>query len=442
MSTTEPTGTASSRHDGQIARSSVPDITPVSFNETETTSAASPADGKSRDARKLVKTGTPGIFRRQSADGTMGSYVVIYRAGGKQRKEYAKTLSEARKIKAARTADDARGEFQERTTIKLREFLTEWIDRYQGTGRRGFRDGTREEYRRLLDQYAHAYFSERLRLVDVTPRTLAQYVAWLADEGKQRKRLADTTIRNAVVPVRAALATAEREGLLRHNPARGLALPHRPSIDDDEQQVKALSREQLAAFLSMVPDRHSLLVELVASTGVRISEAIALQRRHLVLDGSRPHAKIRRAIVKRRVEPPKTRHGKRNVPLAPPLAAKLRVHLADLPDASDVLVFASLRGTPLDPDNLRSRMLKPLYEEVGAPWAGWHTLRHTFASVQLARGVNVVALSRVLGHHSAAFTLDTYVHLLEGDEAPALDLEGVVGRHPSVHVSALPVGFR
>lgn len=42
--------------------------------------------------------------------------------------------------------------------------------------------------------------------------------------------------------------------------------------------------------------------------------------------------------------------------------------------------------------------------------------------MQIARGVNVVALSRVLGHHSAAFTLSTYAHLLPGDEAPALDL--------------------
>jgi len=42
--------------------------------------------------------------------------------------------------------------------------------------------------------------------------------------------------------------------------------------------------------------------------------------------------------------------------------------------------------------------------------------------LQLAAGVNVVQLSRALGHHSASFTLDTYVHLLDGEAAPALDL--------------------
>ncbi|MDQ3870266.1 MAG: hypothetical protein M3301_01455 [Chloroflexota bacterium] len=49
-------------------------------------------------------------------------------------------------------------------------------------------------------------------------------------------------------------------------------------------------------------------------------------------------------------------------------------------------------------------------------------LRHTYASLQLANGVNLVQVSRALALHSAAFTLDTYVHLLDGEEAPALDL--------------------
>ncbi len=56
--------------------------------------------------------------------------------------------------------------------------------------------------------------------------------------------------------------------------------------------------------------------------------------------------------------------------------------------------------------------------EIGAPWAAWHSLRHTYASIQLANGVNLLALSRSLGHHSASFTLDVYAHLLPGDEPP------------------------
>ena len=96
--------------------------------------------------------------------------------------------------------------------------------------------------------------------------------------------------------------------------------------------------------------------------------------------------------------------------------------MADVPDTLEALVFASRNGTPLDPDNLRARILKPLMQEVGAGWAAWHTLRHTYASLQLAQGVNVLQLSRVLGHHSPAFTLSVYCHLLPGEQAPALNL--------------------
>jgi integrase len=101
----------------------------------------------------------------------------------------------------------------------------------------------------------------------------------------------------------------------------------------------------------------------------------------------------------------------------------------------DERLFPSAINTPLDPDNVRTRMLKPLVEEAGAPWAGWHTLRHTFASLQIARGANIVQLSRALGHHSPAFTLSVYAHLLEGEEAPALDL-GIALQRASLNGSA------
>ena len=69
-------------------------------------------------------------------------------------------------------------------------------------------------------------------------------------------------------------------------------------------------------------------------------------------------------------------------------------------------------------------------EEAGAPWAGFHSLRHTFASLHIERGTNIKVLSRLMGHHSPSFTLDTYVHLLdEGVGAPlALGEELAVAR--------------
>jgi hypothetical protein len=54
-------------------------------------------------------------------------------------------------------------------------------------------------------------------------------------------------------------------------------------------------------------------------------------------------------------------------------------------------------------------------------WAGFHTFRHTVASRWFAAGRNAVEVQRWLGHHSPSFTLDTYVHLLDGDLGAPLE---------------------
>jgi integrase len=375
------------------------------------------------DKRRLRKTKTPGVFKRIDHDGQTIGYMVVFRVAGKQRKRHARTYDEARRIKRESETDRDRGELQERTTTTLLRYLDEWIERYRGQGRRGFRENTRDEYRRLIANYPHRYFSGRLKLIDLTTYKLARFVDWLADEDEQGKRLCDATIANIVIPLRAALATAKREGLIRHNPAQGLSLPHREQITDDDQKIKVFSREQLAAVLAMTPAPHRLLFEVIATCGLRISEAIGLQRLHLQLDGSKPEVCIRRAIVKERIEPPKTKYGRREVLLPPSLVSRLRIHLAEQADQdSTALLFTNKAGGVIEPNNLRRRVLKPLVEEVNAPWAGFHTFRHTFASIHLSEGTNLLQLSRALGHHSAAFTLTRYTHLLPGDEAPALDL--------------------
>ena len=391
----------------------------MSVSQDTSAPAADPGCG---DKRRLRKTKTPGVFKRIDGDGNVVGYVAVIRVAGRQRKRNVRTYEAARRIKRESETDRDRGELQERTTITFLRFLDQWVERYRGQGRRGFRENTRDEYRRLIAVYARPYFSGRLKLVDVTTYDIARFLDWLADESEQGRRLADSTVANIVNPLRAALATAKREGLIRHNPAQGLPLPHREQIAE-EDEVKVFTREQLSAVLAMAPERHKPLFELLASCGLRISEAIALQRLHLQLDADEPEVCVRRAIVRERIEPPKSKHGRREVRLPAPLAAKLRAHLAGQSDQdSTALTFPNESGGPLNPNNLRRRVLKPLMEEIDAPWAGFHTFRHTFASIHLSQGTNLLQLSRALGHHSPAFTLTRYTHLLPGDEAPPLDL--------------------
>lgn len=103
-------------------------------------------------AAPMVKTRTPGVYKRGSR------YVVVYYVEGRQRKESARTLEDARALKTKREAAVDSGEFHGRSRATLHEYACEWVERYQGRGRRGFREGTRDDYRRILNQYALKHF--------------------------------------------------------------------------------------------------------------------------------------------------------------------------------------------------------------------------------------------------------------------------------------------
>jgi len=362
----------------------------------------------------LVKTKTPGIYKRGSR------YVFSYRVVGKQRWESCRTLEEARRAKAARRTDLDRGEFEQRSRLTLHEYALEWIARYQG-GRRGIRESTRDDYRRILRQYVLVHFPAGLRLTDLTPRHVAQYIGWLCEP---ERGLSDKSVRNYMGPLSACLESARQEGVLRHNPARGVRLPNRQTVEGvEDEDVRALTGEHLAMFLRVVDARHRLFFEVLASTGLRVSEAIALQWRHVEVDGEWPHVKVRRGIVRGHVGPPKTKHSRREVPLPRELVDGLRARRRDTDWPGDEdLVFGNRDGRALHVGNVRRRVLKPAAEEAGASWVGFHTFRHTCASMLFDRGANAVRVQHWLGHHSAAFTLSTYVHLLDGDLGEPLSL--------------------
>lgn len=86
------------------------------------------------------------------------------------------------------------------------------------------------------------------------------------------------------------------------------------------------------------------------------------------------------------------------------------------------LVFANGSGRSIKPDNLRNRVLKPAAERAGLEEIGLHTLRHTCASLLIAEGASMLRLQRWMGHHSAAYTLETYGHLIDGELGNALEL--------------------
>src|ERR671935_2883288 len=121
--------------------------------------------------RRLVKTGTPGIYKRGSR------YVVVYRdPTGRQRKQAARTLAEARELKATLTADVKRGEYRALSKVTFVEYAAEWGASYQGRTTRGVRHQTLLDYRDALKREAVPFFG-RMQLVAIEPRDVKRFAA-------------------------------------------------------------------------------------------------------------------------------------------------------------------------------------------------------------------------------------------------------------------------
>ena len=93
------------------------------------------------------------------------------------------------------------------------------------------------------------------------------------------------------------------------------------------------------------------------------------------------------------------------------MAAQLWERGADRPASEPV--WASQGGTYLRDENVRKRVLKPAARKVGLDWVGFHSFRHTAASLLFEAGRDVKQVQEWLGHHDPGFTLRTYVHLLD-----------------------------
>ena len=220
-----------------------------------------------------------------------------------------------------------------------------------------------------------------------------------------------------------ALVQREHQDVRRMQHPDGGADVVRPATENrHEAEVKALSTAQLGTFLAVCPARSRTLFKVLAATGLRISEAIALRWRDVELDGDSPHVKVRRALVKGRMGPPKSKHGNRSVPIDNALVDELRARRRDSDwPGDDDLVFPAGNGAPPRQENVRRRVLEPTAQEAGVPGVGFHTFRHTCATRLFGGGRNAVQVQRWLGHHSPAFTLSVYVHLLDKDLGAPLE---------------------
>jgi integrase len=137
-----------------------------------------------------------------------------------------------------------------------------------------------------------------------------------------------------------------------------------------------------------------------------------------------------------RIKEPKSKRGRRTISLSSDAVAVLRAHKVKQLElrlalgmgniAPDTFVFSTVEGGLRSPDNL-SRDWARTVKAKKLPDVLFHALRHTHVSMLISQKVDILAISRRIGHSRASTTLDNYGHLMQGsDEAAAKAIEGML----------------
>lgn len=366
-------------------------------------------------AEKMIRTKYPGIYRRGSR------YVITWTHRGRQHKEAFRTLTDAREAKARRHTTDRRPY----TNALFEDYAEKWLDTYRGRKPKlkPISESTRKLYRHSITKVAIPYF-RGWRLRDIAPEDVEAFVREMEKAG-----LGYSNMRGHLVALKVLFATAcVRDRLIPSNPAQEIRLETTPP----DERVKAMTEEELGLVLAALPKKYQPFFRLLAMTGLRISEAIGLRWEDVELGTDRPHIKVRRQLYRGQERQLKSRNSVRSLPLSPGMVATLLALRAKRYRGPEAPVWATRRGTPLDAHNVRRRVLRPTVEALGLPWVGFHSFRHTCASILFARGRDVKQVQVWLGHSNPGFTLRTYIHLMDdGLGDPAFLDEAVAVPHPA-----------
>jgi integrase len=245
--------------------------------------------------------------------------------------------------------------------------------------------------------------------------------------------LADRTRLHLHRVVSTMLKHATQWGVVARNVA---GLVDAPRVKSPELEI--LAPEQLKAVLASLrsPELRTI-ADVALGTGLRRGELLAERWQDVDLDAA--VLRVEQAVEQTKrggiiLKAPKTRHGRRTVTLAPATVAVLHEHwkrqqetrlalgLGKAP--ADGFVFANVDGSIRSPHWLTQAWRKAM--AAAGIQATFHSLRHTHASTLIAAGLDVLTISRRLGHGSPVITLGVYGHLFRPDDRAAAIMEAAL----------------
>jgi integrase len=203
---------------------------------------------------------------------------------------------------------------------------------------------------------------------------------------------------------------AVEHGFMSRNVAEGMDKLPAAEGEGGAIDQNVLTPPELRKLIDAAVDPWAMPIMLAAFTGARQAEVLGLQWGDI--DWNRRTAEIRRQWRRGAFYEPKTKASRRTVELPDELISALKRWRLRCPKGEHDLVCPNAQGRPMQSSDLLRTGLHPALRRAGIRQVRFHDLRHAFASNLLADGVDVVTVSKALGHANVHITLVTYAHAI------------------------------
>jgi integrase len=350
----------------------------------------------------------PNVHRRTLKSGDVRYDVVFRDVGGRQRQKTLKARTERDAIKEARAVLAQRdgGDRVVGARVTLGDFADSdylpTLDALVAAGRRAERG--RDRYVYDFDRYVRPTFGGR-RLGEIEARHLSELIRSMRLAG-----YAESSIHNALCPVRAMYRLARSRGLVTGSPFDGLDRSELPKPTGKPSE-RRLDERELDLFVAHATPTFRPVLTVLAFTGLRVSEALGLRWADVdFVDGElhvrtqlTPATKDRPARLTVRL---KTEASERVVPMFPAVEAALQellaVELASGRGRDGDLLFVTRTGGPMVHRNV-ARAVEDTCERAGIKRATPQNLRASFCSLAGRRNVDPVEAAQITGHTTAVW---------------------------------------
>jgi integrase len=331
----------------------------------------------------------------------------------KRKTLYAKTRKEAADKMADAMGAASKGVYTDDEKLTVSQWMERWLE---DSARGDLAHRTYANYKLQIRRHINPALGRR-RLSKLTAAPIQSLYA-----AKLRDGLKPASVRYIHAVLHRALGQAVRFNLIPANPASRV---DPPKIRQDE--ITPLDAEQARTLLEAAKGgMHEPLYVLSLTTGLRMGEALGLKWSDVDLD--RGTLRVNRQLQRVRRDGDKSgtlefsepkNASRRTIDLPLRAVEALRSHRkwqleeqlrAGAKWHDNGLVFTTGKGTPLEAQNVINRYFKPLLKRAELPNIRWHDLRHTYATLLLARGTHPTYVQKSLGHASVQLTLDRYSH--------------------------------